>query len=463
MLIDAGTYAGDVATWTQDDLTLRGDGGRAHLRADGQDAQGKAIWVIAGDRTTVDRIEFSGATVPDRNGAGIRQEGTDLTVTRSWFHDNENGILTGADPESDIVIRRSRFFRNGAGDGYSHNLYVGAVRSLTVIGSWLSRADTGHELKSRAARNTIVANRITDGDATASYSIDLPNGGRSLIAGNVVVQGPRSENSALVSYGAEGLTNPSRTLWVVNNTFVNRRTSGTFVALADGSRAHLRNNLLVGPGELTGGAGPDGRANRRVGLGGFVDPARDDFRLRPSSPAVDRGVACRGAGGPAGVRPPGRVRPPPARRAASTSGPTSSADRAQGSSTRLPTLRPESTSRCASTTSLSGRVRSTTALSSPAAIRSSSHAKSAGSSEETPARTLPRARTVSASPATTRTSTPSGASSRRPVRRSRLPTVSSTTSYLVGQPGHRLHGMVDDLLRAQRAHQVGVAVAADAR
>ena len=291
VLIDAGTYAGDVATWIQDDLTLRGDGGRAHLRADGNDAQGKAIWVIAGDRTTVDRIEFSGATVPDHNGAGIRQEGTDLTVTRSWFHDNETGILTGADPDSDVVIRRSRFFRNGAGDGYSHNLYVGAVRSLTVVGSVLAGADTGHELKSRAARNTIVANLITDGDATASYSIDLPNGGRSLISGNVVVQGPRSENSALVSYGAEGLTNASRILWVVNNTFVNRRDAGTFVALAEGSSAHLRNNLLVGPGDLTGGAAADGRATRWVGLAGCLAPDADDFRLRPSSPAVDRGVA----------------------------------------------------------------------------------------------------------------------------------------------------------------------------
>ena len=113
----------------------------------------------------------------------------------------------------------------------------------------------------------------------------------ALVAGNVVVQGPRSENPALVSYGAEGLTNPSRTLWVVNNTFVNQRTSGTYVALADGSRAHLRNNLLVGPGELSGGAGPDARANRRVGLVGFVDPAREDFHLEPSSPAVDRGVS----------------------------------------------------------------------------------------------------------------------------------------------------------------------------
>ncbi|WP_114423477.1 right-handed parallel beta-helix repeat-containing protein [Nocardioides houyundeii] len=290
VLIDAGTYTGDVATWTQDDLTLRGVGGRARLRAAGQSAQGKAIWVIAGDRTTVDRVELSGAAVPDANGAGIRAEGAGLTITRSWFHHNQNGILTGADPTSDIVIRRSRFFRNGAGDGYTHNLYVGAVRSLTVTGSYLAAADVGHELKSRAASNTIVGNRITDGDARASYSIDLPNGGSSLIAGNVIVQGPGSENPALISYGAEGLTHPSSRLWVVNNTLVNRRTSGTFVAAATGSRVRLRNNLLVGPGDLSNLAEVRAAVNRTVGLGQFVNPAADDFRLRPGSAALDRGV-----------------------------------------------------------------------------------------------------------------------------------------------------------------------------
>ena len=286
VLIDAGTYDGDVATWTQDDLTLRGDGGRAHLQAGGNSAQGKAIWVIAGDRTTVDRIEFSGATVPDQNGAGIRQEGAGLTVTRSWFRHNQNGILTGANPDSDIAISRSRFFRNGGGDGYTHNLYVGEVRSLTVTASFLYGADVGHELKSRAAKNTIVGNFIDDGDASASYSIDLPNGGTSLIAGNVIVQGPNSENSALVSYGAEGFGDASRLIWVVNNTFVNRRPTGLFVALAESSRARLHNNLLVGPGDLTNLVGVQSSANRSAGAAELAD----DFRLTASSPAIDAGV-----------------------------------------------------------------------------------------------------------------------------------------------------------------------------
>jgi len=289
VLIDAGTYTGDVAVWTQSDLTLRGVGGRVRLKAAGNSAQGKAIWVIAGDRTRVDRIDFSGAAVADGNGAGIRQEGAGLTITRSSFHDNQDGLLTGANPESDIVIRRTRFVGNGAGDGYTHNLYVGDVRSLTVTGSYLAAADVGHEVKSRAARTTIVGNRITDANATASYSIDLPNGGSALVAGNVIIQGPRSENPILISYGAEGLTQPSHTLRVINNTLVNRRSAGTFVHVATGARATLRNNLLVGPGELDDSAS-NARANRRVGLGGFVRPAADDFRLRAGSPAIDAGV-----------------------------------------------------------------------------------------------------------------------------------------------------------------------------
>jgi hypothetical protein len=58
--------------------------------------------------------------------------------------------------------------------------------------------------------------------------------------------------------------------------------------VAGGSTVRLRNNLLVGPGDLTSGRAR-ARANLRVGIGSFVAPGREDFRLRASTRAVDRG------------------------------------------------------------------------------------------------------------------------------------------------------------------------------
>ena len=58
--IEAGEYAGDVAVWQANRLTIRGVNGFAHLAAHGNSAQHKAIWVICGNDTLVEQIEFSG-------------------------------------------------------------------------------------------------------------------------------------------------------------------------------------------------------------------------------------------------------------------------------------------------------------------------------------------------------------------------------------------------------------------
>ncbi|MBE0656365.1 MAG: hypothetical protein IH602_01680, partial [Bryobacteraceae bacterium] len=74
--IDAnGDYKGDVCSIWKNRLTIRGANGRPKIDAAGRSAEGKAIWVIKGVDTNVENIEFTGATVGDRNGAGIRQEG----------------------------------------------------------------------------------------------------------------------------------------------------------------------------------------------------------------------------------------------------------------------------------------------------------------------------------------------------------------------------------------------------
>jgi hypothetical protein len=295
--IDAGTYVSDVARWTANDLVLRGSGGLAHLDADGASYGSKAIWVIAGTNTTVESIEFSRCRVPDKNGAGIRQEGATLTVRGCYFHDNETGILSGDGASSDILIERTEFFHNGNGDGYSHNLYINHVRSLIFRFNYSHGAIIGHELKSRAYRNVIAYNRIAnESNGTASREIDLPNGGTAVIVGNEIEQGPSTTNSNIIGYGMEGLSNPtSHSLYVVNNTMVNDRGSGIFVAVANSTElVKLYNNVIAGTGTVLTGTpitlDSAGNVICSIAAAGFIDPSSYNYGLAPSSPAIDRGV-----------------------------------------------------------------------------------------------------------------------------------------------------------------------------
>ena len=60
--IDAGEYVDDNAVWGASNLTLRGVGGRAHMRSTQLIGNGKGIWVTS-NNATVENIEFSGAAV----------------------------------------------------------------------------------------------------------------------------------------------------------------------------------------------------------------------------------------------------------------------------------------------------------------------------------------------------------------------------------------------------------------
>lgn len=289
--IDAGVYAGDATVWTQDNLTIRGIGGRAHLRANGANAEGKAIWVIKGSNAKIESVEFSGAAVANRNGAGIRQEGTGLTVRDCYFHHNENGILAGVNRESDILIEHSEFAYNGHGDGYSHNMYIGTVRNFTLRFSYVHHAVVGHNVKSRALKNQITYNRIMDENkGRSSYAIDLPDGGLSYVIGNQIQQGPVTENPAIISYGAEGIRNPVNELYLVSNTIVNDLpVGGRFIFVTDGvGTVMIINNLFFGSGELLRGPGQL-QNNLHASVFDFVDVAGFDYSLRNTAAAIGRG------------------------------------------------------------------------------------------------------------------------------------------------------------------------------
>jgi len=305
--IDAGNYIGQeaLAAWTNNDLVIRGVSGRPHLQQVSEDDYiwGKGIWVLAGNNITVENIEFSGARVPSENGAGIRVDGFGFTIRHCYFHDNENGILTINTPnDGDILIEHSEFGYNGFGSGFTHNIYVNSARSFTFRYNYSHHANIGHCIKSRANENYIYYNRIMDEQSgISSRLIDLPNGGLSVVLGNLLMQGPVATNNNLIGYGLEGLTNSSSELYVINNSMVNKRAASCiFVWAANGtSVANVSNNIFAGTGTIIQGTATtfsNNYTNTDINALGFVDESNYDYSLTGNSPAINFGTTMSSVG-----------------------------------------------------------------------------------------------------------------------------------------------------------------------
>lgn len=287
------TYSGDVCGISVSNLTIRGVNGRPKIDAAGKNAMGKGIWVVIGNNIVIENVEMYGAKVPDQNGAALRLEGTHFTLRSSFLHDNENGILANANTASNILVEYSEFARNGFGTGYTHNLYIGNVGSLTFRYNYSHDAHVGHNLKSRAIVNTIAYNRFSslpDGQAGSgkpSYEVNIPNAGTSYVIGNVIQQPASNSNPGMLAYGEEGASNPGHDLYVINNTFLNDDGSrGTFVLVGGGvtKPVLLQNNIFGGTGTLVTQASAIEKTNYRAAAPGFVNRAA--FDLRPTSTLV---------------------------------------------------------------------------------------------------------------------------------------------------------------------------------
>jgi hypothetical protein len=254
--IAPGRYT-DCAVLRQDGMTIEGTGPGVVLA--GKTCAGKGILVIDAANVTVRGITLQGAHVPDRNGAGIRAEGGSVTVEAVRFLDNENGILTGDNPAATIRISDSDFIGNGSCEaGCAHGIYAGAVGLLRVEHSRFLATQAGHHIKSRALRTEIIGCDIRDGpDGTASYLIELPDGGSLLVEDSVLEKGPHSQNPGnAIMIGAEGAKRPPGELVFRRNRFVNDQTRPTvFVHNLTDTPAVLEGNTLTGQVRPLVGAG----------------------------------------------------------------------------------------------------------------------------------------------------------------------------------------------------------------
>jgi hypothetical protein len=294
--VDAGEYSNDVAIWNQNDLTIRGVGGRARMISTGVTAEEKAIWVINGNNITVENIEFSGTHVRDRNGAGIRHQSGRLIIRNSLFTGNEIGLLSSNNDKSELEIESSEFCGNGGDERYKtsdpgHQIYVGTIRRFILQDSYVHHGFFGHLVKSRARENHIYYNRLTDErGGRASYELEFPNGGIAYVVGNIIEQSSDTDNPTLVAFGLEGYRWPRNALYLVHNTLVDELArGGRFVSIASGaSTVWLINNLLTGNGRFDVRSATRAASNYTAKPSELARIQAYDYRLKSTSKLIGK-------------------------------------------------------------------------------------------------------------------------------------------------------------------------------
>jgi hypothetical protein len=314
--IDAGVYRGDSIVWFTNNLTIRAVGGVATLDAAGAAlAEGKAIWVVRATNVRIENVEFSSAHSRDENGSGIRAEGSELHVVSCYFHDNDSGLMSDNRRDNSIHIEQSEFNHNGSRSGQSHQIYIGSIDRFVLEASYVHDTFSGSAVKSRAHYSTINYNRIVDErSGRSNYTIDLSSGGDARVIGNVLQQGPFTENETMVTFAPEGQDWPENKLLLAHNTLVSDAKRGNFVYNHSTTPIHAYNNLFLGDASpMEGTAILSGNlVDQRHGLFGKFDEslgglagstgnifAADagvisrrsyDYHLTASSPAVKAAV-----------------------------------------------------------------------------------------------------------------------------------------------------------------------------
>ncbi len=238
----------DCAIVRQSDLTIEGIGAGAVMTD--KPCGGKAILVTAGNNVTIKNLTLQRVRVPDKNGAGIRAEGGNLTVIDTRFLDNENGILGSNRREAEVRVIGSEFNGNGKCEPQcAHDIYINHIALLRVERSKFAMTREGHHIKSRAFRTEVINNDLRDDqEGRSSYLIDVPNGGSLIVDGNMMQKGLKTENQAFaIMIGAEGVTQPTDEILIKNNRFTNdQNLPTTFVRNMTATPAQLIGNVFKG-------------------------------------------------------------------------------------------------------------------------------------------------------------------------------------------------------------------------
>jgi hypothetical protein len=337
-------YVDDFCTFAKRNLIIRGVGvHRPHIRAATTPLlNDQGIWrptYTYGTVTTltVENIEMSGAHGGDLNEQPIWTANTNLVLRNVYFHHNDHGVLSfnegvaGAARMYEWTIENSEFAYNGGAhttsnsNGNAHNVYIGQLKKVTIIGNYIHDSINGQNIKSRANETYILYNRIADFPADqrilsptppilvftghANYEIDLSIGCACFVIGNVIYQASGSANKKIVTYHAEippvGQENSTEELYFLHNTVVNMASPAASVIAVHTSRVTpylvMKNNIFAGFASgssiwatgttpVTQPVPEDNRVYETVAAANFVDALSQNYHLGGSASAIDAAV-----------------------------------------------------------------------------------------------------------------------------------------------------------------------------
>lgn len=228
--------------------------------------QGKAALVTAAANIVIENLDIAGIAVADGNGACFRlDQGTrDLTLRGINCRDSQDGLL-GASAGL-LLIEDSVFSGNGYADGRAHGLYISGGDEVVIRRSQiLATQNAGHSLKSGARKLTVEDSVIAALNGHNSRALDVYGGGDVVLRGNVLQQGPASDNSDMIGLALE----PAREVagehrfTAENNWLISDRAGGGM--LLRGRKLGpivLEGNRMVGIGAI-GLDGVDENGNQR--------------------------------------------------------------------------------------------------------------------------------------------------------------------------------------------------------
>jgi len=291
----------------------------------------------------IEGLEISGARPPysftgrqgrlpyARNAAGIfLSKGEHITIRGCILRDCGNGLLVSAE-SSDVLIEKCWIHNNGIeGSVYEHNAYTAAAGITFQYNRFgpLRPGCRGNNLKDRSAGTVIRYNWIEGGnreldlvDAEDSERLRKdPRYSETFVYGNTLIEPDGTDNNQIVHYGGDSGKKEWYRPGILrfhHNTVISRRSGATtlFKLSSGRERVDCRNNLIytTSPGRSLSILATDGtvflnnnwikegwtlqrgkRPTRDLGenqSGGdpqFLDLARNDFRLRPTSAAAHR-------------------------------------------------------------------------------------------------------------------------------------------------------------------------------